>query len=66
MSRAPSPATEIRNLRRLLNESQEECRSLRTQRDTYQAQLVGRVREVEEWKRRFDALLKVMPGETNG
>ena len=61
MSRAPSPATEIRNLKRSLAASQAECRSLKQQRDTYQAQLVARVREVEEWKKRFDALLNRLP-----
>lgn len=61
MPRQPSPATQIKNLRRLLAEAQAECRSLKNQRDTYQSQLVARVRDVEEWKLRFDALLKVMP-----
>jgi len=64
MARQPSEATQIRNLKRLLAEAQAECRSLRSQRDTYQLQLVARVREVEEWKRRFDALLKIMPEQS--
>lgn len=61
MSRQASPATQIRNLTSLLRKAQEDVRSLRAQRDHYQAQLVARVREVEEWKKRFDALLKVVP-----
>lgn len=61
MARLPSEATQIRTLRRQLSEALAECRSLKTQRDTYQVQLVAKVREVNDWNRRFDALLKILP-----
>lgn len=60
MSRLPSTETQLKTTRRIANELKAECTSLRQQRDTYQARLVAKTKECEEWKKRFDTLLEKM------
>lgn len=66
MSRPPSESTQLKTARRMLGAAQAECRSLKQQRDTYQARFIEARNEVVEWKRRFDALLKILPEQSSG
>lgn len=59
--RKPSAATELRTTKRLLNDLREECKKLVRERDQWRGLYTKVSLDVAEWKRRFDALLKVMP-----
>lgn len=57
MSRPASPATEIRNLKRLLAAVTKDSAEHRMQARIAEGRLTKVQQEVAEWKRRFDALL---------
>ena len=59
--RKPSPETELRNLRRDHNGLRTDWLIDRADRDAYRARATKAEQEIVEWKRRFDALLKIMP-----
>ena len=59
--RKPSPETELRNLRREFKELRTDWRDARAASDAYRARATKAEQEIVEWKRRFDALLKIVP-----
>ena len=59
--RKPSPATELRNLKHAYNRMGSDLLRAREDRDTYRARATKAEQEIVEWKRRFDALLKIVP-----
>ena len=63
MSRPPSPATQIKNLRRALHEAQIDARAAKGDATNYRAKLDAMTKDRNEWKARFDKLLERMPGD---
>ena len=59
--RKPSPETELRNLWCDYNGLRTDWLIDREDRDTYRARATKAEQEIIEWKRRFDALLKIVP-----
>jgi phage shock protein A len=59
--REPSPATEIRNLRRALAQTRDGAARAVSERDAFRARATKAEQEVAEWKRRFDLLLARTP-----
>lgn len=58
MSRAPSEATQLRNAKSALKETQTLLRQAEQQRDAYRARATKAEQELAEWKQRFDLLLQ--------
>lgn len=58
MSRAPSEATQIKNLRRDLNELRGELTRTQAAMSTYRTRATKAEQECAEWKERFDILLR--------
>lgn len=58
MPRKPSPATIVKRARTRILELEREVKSLKQQRDTYQANLLAMKDDRDEWKKRFDKLLE--------
>ena len=56
-----SPETELRYLKNDYNSMERDLLRIREDRDTYRARATKAEQEVIEWKRRFDALLKIVP-----
>ena len=56
-----SPEIELRYLKRAYSRQEADLLSARTYRDTYRARATQAEQEIAEWKRRFDALLKIVP-----
>ncbi len=61
MSKAPSPETQVRTLKRLLKAAETDAREYRMQARIAEGRLTKSQQELADWKRRFDALLKVLP-----
>lgn len=61
MSRLPSPATELKNTKRLLKAALTDASEYRMQVRVAEGRLTKAQQELAEWKRRFDALLKILP-----
>jgi len=61
MSRAPSEATKIRNLTRMLRNREVELQAVKQQREAYRLRATKAEQEAAEWKRRFDILLSREP-----
>lgn len=61
MSRPPSPATEIRTLKRELKAATADAAEYRLQARFAEGRLTKAQQEVAEWKRRFDTLLANIP-----
>jgi FtsZ-binding cell division protein ZapB len=61
MSRPPSTATELKTAKRLLNDARRELQNVVSDRNAWRTRAGQLEVAVEDWKRRFDALLKVVP-----
>lgn len=61
MSRKPSAETLLRTERRRNNDLRAERDALKANGQVYLSRLVKAEQEAAEWKRRFDALLKIVP-----
>jgi FtsZ-binding cell division protein ZapB len=61
VSKAPSPATQIRTLKRENAELRNECHRWKNNAVQYRERANKAEQEVAEWKLRFDALLKIVP-----
>jgi len=59
--RKPSAETELRTTRRLLNNLRAEIGPLNADRNRWRDLYTQASRDEAEWKRRFDALLKIVP-----
>lgn len=57
MAKAPSPETQIRNLKRQLKAMTADMAEYRLQARVYEGRLTKAQQECAEWKKRFDALL---------
>lgn len=66
MSRMPSAETQLKTTKRLLNDARREVQNLLGERNAWRIRAGHATAEAEEWKRRFDALLKIVPEKTNG
>ena len=61
MSKAPSPATELRHARRDIKELRSRNAQVEHREKHYRERATKAEQEVKEWKARFDALLKIVP-----
>lgn len=61
MSRLPSAETQLRHARGDLHRTKQELSSLKEVAESYRIRATKAEQEVSEWKRRFDALLKILP-----
>ena len=57
MSRPPNPATELRNLRRMLRDAHKTASTETIRANHYRERATKAEQECAEWRRRFDALL---------
>jgi hypothetical protein len=61
MSRMPSAETQLRAERRENNALRSQLEAARIDCTAYRTRATKAEQEVAEWKRRFDALLKIVP-----
>jgi uncharacterized NAD(P)/FAD-binding protein YdhS len=66
MSKAPSAETQLRSVRRVLRQCQEDLIRTKQTAEGYRARSTKAEQEVAEWKQRFDAMLKIVPPTTSG
>lgn len=65
MSRPPSTETQLKNAQRTVRSLSREVIAMRSERDAYCRRAARAEQAIAEWKKRFDALLKLM-GEPSG
>ena len=58
MSRLPSEATQLRNLKAQLKRAEADISALMSKRDEYRARATKAEQDASEWKARFDTLLE--------
>lgn len=61
MSKLPSAETQLRRCKSDLHQTRAELRAAQQSASDYRARASQAEAEVAEWKRRFDALLKIVP-----
>jgi predicted nucleic acid-binding Zn-ribbon protein len=61
MSKLPSAETQLRTVKSNLNDALKELKQTGIAVEHYRARSTKAEQEVAEWKRRFDALLKILP-----
>lgn len=61
--RKPSPATELRNLKREVAMLRNDAARWKKSAIEYSTRAIAAEKEVVAWKQRFDALLKIVPAD---
>lgn len=63
MSKTPSAEAQLKTLKRELKDAIQAKERVRMEAEAYRSRATKSEQENAEWKRRFDALLKIVPGE---